>query len=114
MEPFIGQIMLFAGNFAPRGWALCDGTLLDIQANSALFSILGTTYGGNGTTTFALPDLRGRAALHVGDASDLNAVTLGQKVEPQKFTKARGDASTLPGLGLNYCIALSGLYPSRS
>ncbi|MCA9715070.1 MAG: tail fiber protein, partial [Myxococcales bacterium] len=58
MEPFIGQIVMFGGNFAPRGWALCDGQLLPISQYSALFSILGTTYGGNGQTTFALPDLR--------------------------------------------------------
>ena len=55
MEPFIGQIIMFGGNFAPRGWAFCDGTLLAISQNQALFSILGTTYGGDGRTTFALP-----------------------------------------------------------
>ena len=59
-EPFIGEISMFAGNFAPRGWAFCDGQLLSIAQNSALFSILGTTYGGDGRTTFALPDLRNR------------------------------------------------------
>ena len=59
-EPFIGEIRIFAGNFAPRGWQFCQGQLLAIAQNSALFSILGTTYGGNGQTTFALPDLRGR------------------------------------------------------
>jgi len=59
-EPFIGQITMFAGNFNPRGWAFCSGQLLDISQNSALFSILGTTYGGDGRTNFALPDLRGR------------------------------------------------------
>ncbi len=60
MEGFIGQIILFAGNFAPRYWAFCDGQLLSISSNTALFSILGTIYGGDGRTTFALPDLRGR------------------------------------------------------
>ena len=64
-EPFIGSLMLFGGNFAPRGWALCNGQLLPIAQNTALFSILGTTYGGNGQTTFALPDLRGRVPIHV-------------------------------------------------
>ena len=59
-EPFLGQITMFAGNFAPRSWAFCSGQLLPISQNSALFSILGTTYGGDGRTTFALPDLRGR------------------------------------------------------
>lgn len=69
MEPFIGQIILFAGNFAPRGWALCDGQLLPISQNQALFSILGTTYGGDGRTTFGLPELRGRVAVHSGNGS---------------------------------------------
>ena len=62
----VGEIKIFAGNFAPRGWALCDGQLLPISQNSALFSLLGTPYGGDGRTTFALPDLRGRAAVHAG------------------------------------------------
>ena len=58
-EPYLGNIVMFAGNFAPRGWAFCDGQLLPINTNQSLFSILGTTYGGDGVTTFALPDLRG-------------------------------------------------------
>jgi microcystin-dependent protein len=65
MEPFIGQISTTAFPFAPKGWALCNGQILAIATNQALFSILGTTYGGNGVQTFALPDLRGRAAMHV-------------------------------------------------
>ena len=65
-EPFLGQISMTGFNFPPRGWALCDGQLLSIAQNTALFSILGTTYGGNGQTTFALPDLRGRVPAHVG------------------------------------------------
>jgi microcystin-dependent protein len=77
-EPFIGEIVLFAGNFAPRGWALCNGQLLPIAQNTALFSILGTTYGGNGQTTFALPDLRGRAAIHSGQGPGLENYELGQ------------------------------------
>lgn len=64
MDPFIGEIRMFAGNFAPVGWLICDGTLLPIQNYDALYSLLGTTYGGNGTTTFALPDLRGRIPIH--------------------------------------------------
>jgi len=68
MNPFLGQITTFAGNFAPRGWAFCDGQLLPIAQNSALFSILGTTYGGDGRTTFALPDLRGRIPIHTGQS----------------------------------------------
>ena len=66
-EGFLGEVKIFAGNFAPRSWALCDGQLLSIAQDSALFSILGTMYGGDGRTTFALPDLRGRAPIHVGN-----------------------------------------------
>ena len=66
IEPFIGEIIMFAGNFAPRGWAFCDGQLLPINQNQSLFSILGTTYGGDGRTNFGLPDLRGRAPIHDG------------------------------------------------
>nr|WP_319510460.1 tail fiber protein [uncultured Draconibacterium sp.] len=79
MEPFIGQIIMFGGNFAPRGWAFCDGQLLAIAQNTALFSILGTTYGGDGRTTFALPDLRGRIAMHPGRGPGLSDYRLGEK-----------------------------------
>ena len=79
MEPFIGQIVQFGGNFAPRGWALCDGQLLAISQNAALFSILGTTYGGDGRTTFGLPELRGRLALHPGNGPGLSNYQLGQR-----------------------------------
>ena len=73
-DPFIGQITMFGGNFAPRGWAFCSGQLLDISSNSALFAVLGTIYGGDGRTTFGLPDLRGRAAQHAE-----SSFTLGNK-----------------------------------
>ncbi|MCZ4318147.1 tail fiber protein [Aequorivita viscosa] len=78
MEPFIGQIVMFGGNFAPRSWAFCDGQLLAIAQNTALFSILGTTYGGDGRTTFALPDLRGRVAMHPGNGPGLSQRRLGE------------------------------------
>jgi microcystin-dependent protein len=78
MEAFIGSIILFAGNFAPRGWAFCEGQLLPIAQNTALFSILGTTYGGNGQTTFALPDLRGRVPIGFGNGPGLQSITLGE------------------------------------
>lgn len=78
-EPFIGEIRMFAGNFAPRGWQFCQGQLLSIAQNSALFSILGTTYGGNGMTTFALPDLRGRVPLGPGQGLGLSPRTLGEQ-----------------------------------
>ncbi|WP_206082003.1 phage tail protein [Maribellus sediminis] len=86
MDPFLGQIMMFAGNFPPRGWAFCDGTLLPISSNTALFSILGTTYGGDGRTTFALPDLRGRVAMHPGHGPGLSSRILGQKGGTESVT----------------------------
>jgi microcystin-dependent protein len=79
VDPLLGQISMFAGNFAPRGWALCDGQLLLIDQNQRLFSILGTTYGGDGRTTFALPDLRGRAPIHEGQGTSLSDKRLGQR-----------------------------------
>jgi len=78
MDPFIGEIIIFAGNFAPRGWALCNGQLMSIAQNSALFSILGTTYGGDGVSTFALPNLQGRVAIHPGQSSGTSNYALGQ------------------------------------
>lgn len=72
-EPFLAEVRLFGFNFAPRGWATCDGQILPINQNQALFSLLGTTYGGDGRTTFALPDLRGRVPVHVGDGINLGA-----------------------------------------
>jgi microcystin-dependent protein len=132
-EPFIGEIKMFAGNFAPRGYALCDGQLLSINQYQALFSILGTTYGGDGRTTFALPDLRGRLPIHPGTGPGLSNRRLGEKGGHEAFKLA---SNTLPGskkpgttiytnqantennmppyLGINYIIALEGLYPSRS
>jgi microcystin-dependent protein len=77
-EPLIGSIAMFAGNFAPRGYALCQGQLLSIAQNTALFSILGTTYGGNGQTTFGLPDLRGRFPVGQGQGPGLPNIDLGE------------------------------------
>ena len=85
-DPFLGEIFLFAGNFAPRGFALCDGQLLSIASNSALFSILGTTYGGDGETTFALPDLRGRAPVHAGSGPGLSTRRLGSSFGSEVVT----------------------------
>ncbi|WP_281561523.1 tail fiber protein [Thalassomonas sp. RHCl1] len=78
-EPFIGQIQAFGFNFAPRGWAKCDGQLLSISSNSALFSLLGTMYGGDGRTTFGLPDLRGRVIIHHGTGPGLTSRTQGAR-----------------------------------
>ena len=71
-QPFVGEVRIFAGNFAPQGWALCNGQLLAIVQNTALFSLIGTAYGGNGVTTFGLPDLRGRVPLHPGQGPGLS------------------------------------------
>ena len=78
-EPFIGEVQWFAGNFAPRGWAYCDGQLLSISQNQALFSIIGTIYGGDGRTTFALPAVRGRTLVHRGQGPGLSNRRLGEK-----------------------------------
>jgi len=79
MDGTIGEIRLFATSFAPRNWSYCDGSIIQIRSNTALFAILGTTYGGDGQTTFALPDLKGRVALGNGQGPGLSSYTLGQK-----------------------------------
>ena len=85
-DPFLGQIIMFGGNFAPRGWALCEGQLLPISQNTALFSILGTTYGGDGRTTFGLPDLRGRVPMGNGQGPGLTNRRLGEKSGAENVT----------------------------
>ena len=85
-EPFVGEIKMFAGNFAPRNYAFCDGQLLAISQNNALFSLLGTIYGGDGETTFGLPDLRGRVPLHTGQGTGLSSRPLGQRTGAEKVT----------------------------
>ena len=85
-EPFIGQIQAFGFSFAPRTWALCQGQILPIAQNTALFSLLGTTYGGNGQTTFGLPDLRGRAAIGQGQGPGLQIYPIGQKAGVENVT----------------------------
>jgi len=77
-EPFIGQIMIFGGHFPPKGWAFCDGSLMPIAQNTALFSLLGTMYGGDGKVTFALPDLRGRVPIGMGQGLGLSNYVEGQ------------------------------------
>jgi microcystin-dependent protein len=172
MEPFLGQIQAFGFNFAPRGWAKCDGTLLAISQNQALFSLLGTQFGGDGRTTFALPDLRGRSIVHAGQGAGLSPIQIGQKggqenvtlntnnLPPHNhatvmnlggtaeeagaghflatsgalFAEDAAAGSTLnagaitsgntgngqsfnnrnPFLGINVCIALEGIFPSRN
>lgn len=87
-EPFVGEIRMFAGNFAPRGWSYCDGQLLAVSQNDALFSLLGTIYGGDGRTTFGLPDLRGRLPIHAGSGPGLSPRRLGAKSGMEKVTLA--------------------------
>lgn len=79
MDPFLGEIKMFGGNFAPSGWALCNGQLLPISQNTALFSLLGTFYGGDGVQTFALPNLQGRVAVHWGQGAGLSSYVIGQQ-----------------------------------
>ena len=85
-EPFLGEIRLMGFNFAPRGWAFCNGQLLPISQNSALFSLFGTIYGGDGRTTFALPELRGRVAIHHGHGPGLREYRIGQKGGAETMT----------------------------
>ena len=86
MEGTIGEIRMFAGNFAPRSWAFCDGQLIAISSNTALFSIIGTTYGGDGRTTFALPDMRGRIGMHAGTGPGLTPRMLGQRFGVEEYS----------------------------
>lgn len=166
-EPFIAEVKIFSFNFAPRGWAFCDGQIMPISQNQALYSLVGTTYGGNGQTTFALPDLRGRSPVHT---NPMTGITLGQRAGEESHTltpdempmhthTAVADSNTAttqkspvgsvwatetvnaygttvtgamnatavtsaggsqphenmqPYLALNFCIALQGIYPTRS
>ncbi|MCP4693551.1 MAG: phage tail protein [Desulfobacterales bacterium] len=87
-EPYIGEIRMFAGSFAPRSWAFCDGQLLSVSQFDALFSLLGTIYGGDGRTTFGLPDLRGRLPVHMGQGPGLSNRVLGQRVGEEHVTLA--------------------------
>ncbi len=94
MDAFIASIILFGGNFAPAGWAFCSGQILSIAQNTALFSLLGTTYGGNGVTTFALPDLRGRVPIHAGQGPGLADYFLGQVSGTGTVTLLTGNLPT--------------------
>lgn len=91
-EPFLAEIRIVGFNFAPRGWALCDGQILPINQNQSLYSLLGTTYGGDGRTTFALPDLRGRTPIHVGRSNGGADHRLGQKSGEETHTLSLNEA----------------------
>ncbi len=86
MDPFIGQIMMVGFNFAPKGWALCNGQLISIAQNSALFSLLGTTYGGDGINTFALPNMQSRVPIHFGQGAGLSPYVMGQESGSETVT----------------------------
>ncbi len=140
-QPFLGEIRMFAGNFAPVGWAFCEGQLLPISEYDGLFQVLGTTYGGDGVATFALPDLRGRVPLHAADGPGLPPRVLGESGGAATSTAlnvigllrpyAPGEVAGLAGpnaraaaaggttddrmppfLGLKYIIAIDGVFPS--
>lgn len=118
-DPFIGEVTTVGFNFCPRGWAKAEGQLLPIAQNTALFSLLGTLYGGDGRTTFGLPDLRGRTVVGMGSPGESTArVFPGQVKRSQTVstpTSPSGSSVEVPGqLGMTVCIALTGIYPSRS
>lgn len=116
-EPFLGQIMITGNSFCPRGWAEANGQLVAISSNEALFSLYGTTYGGDGRTTFGLPDLRGRVPIHQGRGPGLSPRELGSAAGSDVVNTARGDTETNagpPSLTLRYCIAFQGVFPSRN
>lgn len=108
VEAYAGEIRLFAGDYAPRGWAFCDGQLLPIERNPVLFALLGTTYGGDGVDSFALPDLRGRVPIHP-NRNDCRAGVQGNGAG----VAAGKDAQLPPTLALNYIICLQGVFPDR-
>ena len=126
LDPFIGEIGTFGFNFAPRGWATCDGQLISIASNTALFALLGTIYGGDGRTTYALPDLRGRVPIHFGrgpgltdrvqgeasgsETSSLNVSTLPAHNHSLNAVTEAGDASVPTGAYLSNTGALDREY----
>lgn len=118
-EAMMGEIRIVGFDYPPLGWAFCDGQMLSISQHGPLFSVLGTTYGGDGRSTFALPDLRGRSAVHVGKGTDNQGVELvevrqGQRIDAEKVKYDKEGAATIPGLGMRYIISLWGVYPPRS
>ncbi|MEO8458953.1 MAG: tail fiber protein [Dokdonella sp.] len=96
MDPFVAEIRIFPFNFAPKGWAWCDGQLLPLSQNTALFSLLGTTYGGNGKSNFALPDLQGRAPMHPGQGPGLSLHDLGETGGTEAVTLLESEMPSHP------------------
>jgi microcystin-dependent protein len=120
--PYLGEIKIISWTFAPKGWAFCNGQLLQINQNQALFSLLGTTFGGNGQTNFALPNLQGRAPVHVGngisqgEAAGTTAVTLNTSQMPAHSHPAQGNtaAPNQGGPGNNFWAGVAGSYSTAS
>lgn len=111
-DAFLGEVRLFGGNFAPIGWAFCDGQSLDIGTNDALFSLLGTTYGGDGVRTFKLPDLRGRVPVHQSPGHPLGETASFETAAAMPDVAPHGHMQ--PNAAVNYIIALEGIYPSQA
>ncbi|HET9638616.1 MAG TPA: tail fiber protein [Allosphingosinicella sp.] len=117
-EPFLSEIRLFSFNFPPKGWAFCNGQLLPINQNQALFSLLGTTYGGNGQTNFALPNLRGRCAMHEGSSFTLgqaagqtaHTITMSEMPQHLHFAQAATSNGDTPVPTGNYMGAFNNAY----
>jgi microcystin-dependent protein len=116
-EPFLGEIRSVGFNWAPTGWASCDGQLVSISQNSALFSLLGTTYGGNGVTTFALPDLRGRAGVHQGQGPGLSGYNQGEQRGEEYVVLTAGElpshSHTVLGSGSETTDRPAGMAPAQ-
>lgn len=118
VEAFMGEIKIFAGDVAPKNWAFCNGQLLKIETNQALFSVIGTTFGGDGQTTFALPDLRGRMAVGVGRSYEEQSFVLGetrggapQELHLEKGTGVEQPVTTQPFVAVRYIICTFGIFP---
>ena len=111
-EEIIGTIKMFSGNFAPKGYLFCNGQTLSIAQNQALFSIIGTMYGGDGRTTFCLPNLNSSIPLGVSNSPSEVITSLGQN--GKIVASSHGTHSTLKTLGINYIICVNGLYPIRN
>lgn len=115
MDPFVAEIRIFPFNFAPRGWAWCDGQLMPLSQNTALFSLLGTTYGGNGKSNFALPDLQGRAPMHPGQGPGLSLHDLGETGGSETVTLLESEIpSHSHALRANNTLSESGLPAGNS
>ncbi len=111
-QPILGEMKFFAGDFAPYGWAKCDGQLMSVSQYQTLFSVLGTVYGGDGRTTFGLPDMRGRTPMHAGTEYVMDWVSLGSKNGGQNLEPGTG-AGPAATLAMTCIIAVQGTYPSR-